>query len=369
MGASGEARPHPVQMIGCPRTWRACRSVPRAESALRTVRVAHPTCSGSASRAGAAAGEPFNGSKGASRAGAAARRAVQRIGKVRAEPGRRRGEPLQRNREVRAEPGRRARRGGSTDRGRCEPSRGGGRGERFNGSGEDASRAGARARRAVQRIDKVRASRGGAAEASGSTGSGRWRAERAAGEASRSNDSGASAIRSDDEGREWRDLSEARSSRRRASSREIFNLRFQLSTGWPEPVALSQRERSGAGQHRAPRAEGRIPWVSRKSGRRVVCVRRDAEDAGGEDRAGVPPSPLPARHPDVKQLKAHDENNESRVAIGSSSRDRPISKEKRWRIRKFWPRVLTDDPTRSMLDVADNSGQEGPSCIPGDGRR
>ena len=66
-----------------------------------------------------------------------------------------------------------------------------------------------------------------------------------------------------------------------------------------------------------------------------------------------------------KKLKAHDETNESRVGDRVLIEEtRPLSKEKRWRIRKVLSRVSsTMIQPRSMLDVADNSGAKKVQCI------
>ena len=64
-----------------------------------------------------------------------------------------------------------------------------------------------------------------------------------------------------------------------------------------------------------------------------------------------------------KRLKAHDEKNASKVGDRVLIEEtRPLSKEKRWRIRPGAGERVMIQP-RSMLDVADNSGAKKVQCI------
>src|SRR5262245_46739383 len=92
-------------------------------------------------------------------------------------------------------------------------------------------------------------------------------------------------------------------------------------------------EGPGAGPDGAPREEGRHPWVSGKTVRawwsRTRCRRRGSSRSSA--CSGIRMS---------KKLKAHDENNERRVGDRVLIEEtRPMSKEKRWRIRKVLTRV------------------------------
>ena len=102
----------------------------------------------------------------------------------------------------------------------------------------------------------------------------------------------------------WREFStDELQQKARELTEEIFNLRFQLSMGMAKnPSRLSQAKKDLA---------------------RASTVLRE--------KKGVRAS---------KKLKAHDETNESRVGDRVLIEEtRPLSKEKRWRIRKVLSRV------------------------------
>jgi len=74
--------------------------------------------------------------------------------------------------------------------------------------------------------------------------------------------------------------------------------------------------------------------------------------------------PVPTLHPDVEAAKGRTREPESRVGDRVLIEEtRADLEQKRWRSAKVLsPVVLTDDPTRSMLDVADNSGVQKVQC-------
>ena len=132
----------------------------------------------------------------------------------------------------------------------------------------------------------------------------------------------------------WRDLSdEELKQKARELSEEVFNLRFQLSMGMAKnPSRLSQARRDLA---RAFTVLG-----ERKSREGVVV-------SDTMQKTRVVRIERVFRHPKYervvrmsKKLKAHDEANESRVGDRVLIEEtRPLSKEKRWRIRKILSHV------------------------------
>src|SRR5437867_7657180 len=170
----------------------------------------------------------------------------------------------------------------------------------------------------------------------------------------------------------WRDLSEDEVLQKaRELSEEIFNLRFQLSTGMTKnPSRLSQARRDLARANTVLRERKGGSRGGAEEPRTRGGVRRDAEDAGGEDRAGVPPSPVPARHPDVEAAQgARREQREPGRRSGPHRGDpADLQAEALADPQGFEPRVLTYDPT--ALDARRRRqlrSQEGP-VHPGDGR-
>ena len=143
----------------------------------------------------------------------------------------------------------------------------------------------------------------------------------------------------------WREFSEDELLQKaRELNEEIFNLRFQLSMGVAKnPSRLGQARRD---------LRGRRPVLrERKGGRAPVGERKRPRGCGGVatrmQKTRVVRIERVFRHPRYqrvirmsKKLKAHDENNESRVGDRVLIEEtRPLSKEKRWRIRKVLSRV------------------------------
>ena len=173
----------------------------------------------------------------------------------------------------------------------------------------------------------------------------------------------------------WRDLSDDELTQKAQElSEELFNLRFQLSMGVAKnPSRVGEASATGGRSPRARRIQTRWlaasadpgrragaakaavrprkPAASRSRGRRRgrpwasedaegVVSDKMTEDAGGADRAGLPPSPLPARHP--AREEAQGPRRDQRQPVGDRvliEETRPLSKDKRWRIREILARV------------------------------
>lgn len=137
----------------------------------------------------------------------------------------------------------------------------------------------------------------------------------------------------------WRDLSNEEIRQRiRELGEEIFNLRFQLATGISPAPGLSS-------------ASGSWPRLARPvGGRRAMGMRKTRVGVVVSDRmqkTRVVRIERVHRHPRYqrvvrtsKKVKAHDEHNASRVGdVVLIEETRPLSREKRWRIREIFSRV------------------------------
>src|SRR5207245_1534181 len=115
----------------------------------------------------------------------------------------------------------------------------------------------------------------------------------------------------------------------------------------------AEEESEGIGRGRAQDTRGRRG------------ERRHAADAGGADRAGVPPSPVPARHP--RATEAEGARRGQRQPRGRPGADRGDAADLQGEALAHPPGADQGGPgmiqPRSMLDVADNSGAKKVQCI------